>query len=58
MEANELANVLSALGTDGIRAFIAYQIIDFVEVMTLFLLASWGIRTVWKQIKKREFGDE
>lgn len=58
MEANELANVLSALGTDGIRAFIAYQIIDFVEVMTLFLLASWGIRTVWKQIKKYEFGDE
>lgn len=58
MEANELASVLSALGTDGIRAFIAYQIIDFVEVMTLLFLVAWGIRTVWKQIKKREFCDE
>ena len=58
MDSSELASVLSALGTDGIRAFIAYQIIDFVEVMTLFFLLAWGIRTVWTQIKKREFSDE
>ena len=58
MSENELANVLSALGKDGMSAFIVYQILDTIEVMTLLILSAWGIRTVWKQIKKREFGDE
>ena len=51
MESSELANVLNSLGTDGLRAFIVYQVCDLVECITVFGLLTWGIRTVWKWYK-------
>jgi hypothetical protein len=54
MEIQEIATALNALGDDALMAFIIVNLIDFVEVMTMFGLSTWAIRTGWKTFKKHE----
>ena len=54
MEIQEMATALNALGDDALMAFIIVNLIDFVEVMTMFGLSTWAIRTGWKTFKKHE----
>jgi hypothetical protein len=48
----ELAKVLSELGTDGLQAFYIYLIVDYVSLWITIGLCVWGIRTMWKKYKE------
>ena len=51
----ELIKALSTLGDNAIYAFIFSQIVDFIEVMIMFALLTWGIRTMWRTWRDNDF---
>ena len=48
----EVAEIISSLGADGISAFYAYLAVDTLQLLLLSGLMVWGIRTAWPFIKK------
>lgn len=48
MEPKELAQVISALGSEGIDAFYFYTVVNQLGGWAVFLSVVWGIRVAWK----------
>lgn len=57
MNTQELIAAINSMGSNGLTAFIIYQVIDFIQLAGIVGLMTWGIRTVWKVIKKEIEGD-
>lgn len=48
----ELAKVLSELGTEGITAFYVYLVVDYVTLWIFLGFFGYGLKCVWNHIKK------
>lgn len=53
----KLAQILGAMGDKALTAFIISQVLDTLMWMILLALCTWGIRSVWKMIKKHEWNE-
>ncbi len=51
----ELIKARSTLGDNAIYAFIFSQILEFVALMIVIALPTWGIRVMWKTWKDNNF---
>lgn len=51
MSEEKLMMLLEKLGAEGISAFYVYLALDYVSIWLLIGLITWGVRTVWKQVK-------
>jgi hypothetical protein len=54
----KLALVLGGMGDQALTAFMVYQAFQTIQWLVFFGLCTWGIRAVWKRVKKQEFGED
>lgn len=54
----EIFELVTQIGVDSLRVVYFYIIVDTIQVFFFLGLGTYGVRAVWKQVKRVEFPEE